>query len=87
MLAMTLVPFYAAPSIVFAQELFWWVEPEARSKRVGEGLLDAAQRWAEQKGATVLSMVALGKQELRSVSQFYERKGFDLLETTWTRKV
>lgn len=88
MLAMTLVPFYAAPKIIFAQELFWWVAPNARKRGLGRELLDAAETWAKSKGATVLSMVALGKaEELRAVAQLYERAGFDLLETTWARRI
>ncbi len=51
-----------------------YVVPELRSRGVGRALFEACQRWAEEKGATGVSLqVAAGNARAR---EFYERLGF-----------
>ncbi|MDQ2665915.1 MAG: GNAT family N-acetyltransferase [Gemmatimonadota bacterium] len=51
-----------------------WVHPDARRRGVGEGLLQAAMRWAHAAGArTMMLTVSLGR---NSAVQLYKRAGF-----------
>lgn len=86
MLAMLLMPFWMAPSIVFAQELFWWVDPASRAHGVGRALLAAGEEWGRSAGACVFSMVALGR-DPGGAAKIYERSGFELAETGWIRSL
>jgi GNAT superfamily N-acetyltransferase len=86
MIGMALVPLFAAPTIVFAQELFWWVEPEARRSGVGRKLIAAGEAWARENDATLFSMVALAN-DPGAADQMYARSGFEKLETTWARRL
>ncbi|MDQ6736365.1 MAG: GNAT family N-acetyltransferase [Gemmatimonadota bacterium] len=51
-----------------------WVHPDARRRGVGEGLLQAAMRWAHEAGArTMMLTVSLGRE---AALQLYRRAGF-----------
>lgn len=51
-----------------------WVHPDARRKGIGQGLLEAAMRWAQDAGArTMMLTVAVGRD---SAVQLYRRAGF-----------
>lgn len=65
---------------VIAAELFWWVSPTHRGS-AGARLLRQAETWAKNKGAAVLQMVAPSD----AVASFYERIGFDRVETVYHR--
>jgi GNAT superfamily N-acetyltransferase len=64
-----------------ATEVFWWVEPSARG--LGLRLFYTAQRWAKDRGAAVLQMIA-PSDEVRTL---YERLGFDQVETVYQRAI
>lgn len=66
-----------------AVELFWWVNPEQRG--VGVRLLRQAERWASDRGARVLQMIAPVTNP--DVAAFYERAGFEPVETTYQRSL
>lgn len=67
-----------------AQELMWYVSPEHR------GCLDAAKmlthfmKWAQESGATAISMVALESSN-PSVGKLYKKKGFKAVETQFLK--
>ena len=67
---------------VIAAELFWWVDPEHRGSASAR-LLRRAESWARVQGATVLQMVAPNA----DVATFYERIGFDRVETVYHRGI
>lgn len=66
-----------------ANELVWWVNPEARG--VGVALLRRGEAWAKAIGATCLQMVA--PQAATDVRAFYERAGFVPVETMYSRRI
>ena len=61
-------------------ELFWWVNPEARG-RTGIALLRAAERWAKDRGAQQMLMIAPNK----DVEQLYAALQYTPLEVTYER--
>ena len=65
---------------IVAQELFWWVEPEARGD--GLRLLTALEDWASAR-AESLSMIAL--EHFKPVGPLYERRGYMRMETMYMK--
>lgn len=68
------------------QEVFWWVDPEARGGGAGVALLDALEAWARGIGLTTFSMVALDKLDPR-VGALYRARGYAPQETVYTKGV
>lgn len=66
-----------------ANELVWWVNPEARG--VGLLLLRRGEQWAKAMGAQTLQMVA--PQAATDVQAFYQRAGFVPVETMYARRI
>lgn len=66
----------AAPTV---GEVAWWVEPHARG--VGLQLLNRAERWAVEMGATQIQMVA----PTERVGRLYQRRGYQAVETSYLK--
>ena len=64
-----------------AGEVAWWVEPTRRG--IGIRLLKDAERWAREKGATHLQMIAPSN----DVEALYERLGYEPVERTYQRRL
>ena len=62
-----------------AGELFWWMDPDERGS-AGIRLFKKAQKWAEQKGATELTMAAPSNY----VAAIYKRLGLRFIESTYS---
>ena len=62
-------------------ELFWWTDPEVRG-RVGVSLLRALTRWARERGAVGLTMIA----PTEDVERIYDRLGFRRMEVSYLRR-
>lgn len=70
-------PFGGPP---WAEEVAYWLEPEARRGTLAYKLLGAAEDWARRNGALSLRMVApWGSQ----IGKLYERRGYEPLETIY----
>jgi len=67
---------------IYADEMVWWVDPEARSLRAGPALLTAAEDWARGKNCSMLKMVAPIPS---TVGNFYERLGYQPIETAYAK--
>jgi GNAT superfamily N-acetyltransferase len=73
-------PFSATPT---AGEIMWWVEPDARG--IGAALLARAERWAAERGAATLQMIAPASNP--RVGTLYTRRGYAPVETTYQRPI
>lgn len=67
----------------YADEVCWWVEPSHR-QGLGPALLGAAEEWTTRNGITLLKMVAPAGS---SVGRFYERLGYQALETAYVKRL
>lgn len=65
-----------------AGEVCWWVEPEARGS-AGVRLLKAAERWARDRHAVALQMIA----PTEDVACIYQALGYTPVETTYQRNL
>jgi GNAT superfamily N-acetyltransferase len=80
-LAIAVVP-HLMTGQIFAEELAWWVSPSRRGMLAGPRLLEAAVRWARDRGCKHLKM---GAPAGSSVGEFYLRNGFYAVETAYLK--
>lgn len=64
-----------------ANECFWFVTPEARGR--GFELLIAYEEEAKKMGAVRCSMIHLQKLQPEKLSQIYEKRGYQQVETSY----
>lgn len=64
-----------------ASEMFWWVDPAARGR--GIWLLKAIERWAAERGAVVMQMIA----PTDEVARLYGRLSYVEVERTFQRRL
>lgn len=80
-----LYPLYFNPAYEVVQELFWWLEPEARGCGAGEKLFQNVQNWAKDTGASAVFMIALDDSRVGKMDRFYKRAGFQPMERTYMK--
>lgn len=80
-------PVWFCPSIMTAQELFWWVEPEARGGDLATRLLDGLERWALEKGAVAFEMGAMEGLRPEALTRLYRRKGYEPKERLFIKRL
>ncbi len=68
------------------QEIFWWVNPNARGED-GLALLKALETTAQALGAGTLSMVALDDPQLAPMTRLYARQGYVPTEHTFVKRL
>lgn len=79
MLGMAIVPATLSGDPV-ASEIGWWMEPEFRRGTCAVRMWEAAERWAREKGAAAVQMIAPHGSE---VGAWYARRGYAPLEQAW----
>jgi GNAT superfamily N-acetyltransferase len=80
-------PMYFSPSSRVAQELWWWMLPEARGLGAGKQLYDAIESWAKEQSANALFMIALEDSDAPKMERLYTDKGFRPMERTYFKEV
>lgn len=70
---------------IVAQEVFWWIDPRHRGRRVGRKLLKAAEAWAKESGADTMVMVALKATSPNALHSVYSRAGYEPVETHYRK--
>jgi GNAT superfamily N-acetyltransferase len=78
-------PHYLNLKTKVAQEMFWWVAPEARGGMSGVKLLGALESWADEAGCSALTMICLpidGPAET-----IYQRSGYRAVERSYIKRV
>lgn len=67
----------------YADEVVWWVDPTGRGQqRAGPALLRAAEDWARARKCYMVKMVAPISTD---VGRFYERLGYEAVETAYAK--
>lgn len=80
-------PLYFSPSKHIAQELWWWLTPQARGTGAGGQMFKKIQEWASDRGADALFMIALEDERVGKMEKLYRRAGFKPLERTFIKEV
>ncbi len=79
-----LYPFYLNIKHRTGQELFWWVEPEARGREALE-LFDALENRARGQGAMSFAMITVEGLRSAALGRYYRRRGYRAAETTYIK--
>jgi GNAT superfamily N-acetyltransferase len=74
-------------STVIAQELFWWVQPEARGTGLGRELLNEFENWAKQIGARWTSVCNITHLRGNAVGKLFERSGYTKRESAYIKEL
>lgn len=80
-------PLFWADSLFLGQELFWWVDPEARGGSASRMLREALEDWARGLGAKGFYMVALHDENAGRVEKLYRRAGYEPTEHTYLKEL
>lgn len=80
-------PHWWNPSVLVAQELGWWVEPEYRKTSVGIRLLKQFELEVTRRGASVNMMICLEEVDPDYVEQLYTRLGYHKLERIFAKEL
>ena len=84
-LGFVVFPMFMNNSTVIAQELFWWVDKDARKEGVGIEILKETEILARESGATAMLMLSISELNGDSVNKLYERLGYTKREQTYMR--
>lgn len=81
---------YTASSIFDKEEkraiaVAWFVRPEWRGSEAGRKLLNAFTQWADNQGCRMIIMSGFTNSE--RMSHLYQRMGFNLHDTMFTRRI
>jgi hypothetical protein len=85
MLGGLIYPHFFNTSRLIAQELFWWVDPEARGTRAGLLLWQGFEDWARGQGAHNVSMIAIAQMDCERIGRMYEKRGYRPMESSYVR--
>lgn len=79
-------PYYFNVAARAGQELFWWMEPDARGGWLGVQLLKALESWARGEGCVTFTMVSLPALA-GPAAKLYGRFGYRPSECSFIKKV
>lgn len=86
MVGLVVAPFMFNRGVRTAHEIVWWVEPDAQGFGVGKALLAAVEPACRAQGVVSIQMVHLANSPPQAAA-LYERMGFRLTETSYTKEV
>lgn len=87
MAAAVIFPSYFNSTVTVVQELFWWVDPDARGTGAGKQLIESIEQWAVDLDAKAVFMIALADKNEEKMQNVYARRGYRPLERTFIREV
>lgn len=85
MAGVMLYPQFFNTAHLAAQEMFWWVDPQARRAGAGRALLGALEGYARENGARTLTMICLDDLDGDRVAAFYRSEGYRPLERNFMK--
>jgi hypothetical protein len=68
-----------------AVELAWFMNPEHRDGRKAARMLSKFESWAKEKGCKIVSVG--DTESVTDLEKIYTRKGYSLLERTFTKEI
>lgn len=80
-------PFILNPAYGIGAEMFMWVEPEYRGKRIADMLMDAIEDSARESGVTFFSMMSLEAVHPEVADKIYKKRGYRLAEHTYVKEL
>jgi len=87
MTAAIIYPTYFNVNCFIAQELFWWVDEQARGSGAGKELIEAIEGWARKHKVDAVFMLALADKNEEKMQNLYARRGYRPIERTFMKEV
>lgn len=87
MLGGIIYPSFMNNHYIQAQELFWWVDPNARTGNYARALMEGFEQWAREMGAHSVTMIAVEPLRTKAVAALYRRQGFRPLEQGYIKEI
>ena len=84
--AVVVFPLWFSDGALMTQELFWWVEPHARTTRCGKAMLSAMEEWSTSVGAKGHFMVCLENEQAERMKKVYNTAGYKAVEHTFFKR-
>lgn len=78
-------PMYFNPAKLVAQELWWYLTPEARGGPASKMLFQTIEKWAKDIGAEAMFMIALANERVDTMAKVYQRSGYAPVERTYVK--
>lgn len=78
-------PMYFNPDKLVAQELWWYLTPAARGGPAAKLMFKTIEKWAKDKGAEAMFMVALADDRVETMAKIYKRDGYYPVERMFVK--
>jgi GNAT superfamily N-acetyltransferase len=78
-------PMYFNPSKLVAQELWWYIKPDARGGAASKLLFQEIEKWGKSKQAEAMFMVALDNDRVTTMAKMYGRLGYAPTERVFVK--
>lgn len=78
-------PMYFNTDKLVAQELWWYLTPEARGGPASKMLFQTIEKWAKAKGAEAMFMIALADARVDTLAKVYKRSGYTPVERSYVK--
>jgi hypothetical protein len=80
-------PMYFNPAKLVAQELWWYIKPEARGGLASKLLFQEIEKWGMGKQAAAMFMVALDNDRVETMVKLYGRLGYKPTERAFVKEL
>jgi GNAT superfamily N-acetyltransferase len=80
-------PMYFNPAKLVAQELWWYIKPDARGGTASKLLLQEIEKWGKSKHAQAMFMVALDNDRVGTMVKLYGRLGYTPTERAFVKEL
>jgi len=74
-------------SLVFAQELMFWLDPEHRNGKTSMKLIDSYVEWSQKMGCNFIRLSELDNILGSKAGTLFKRKGFIPVETAYVKEI
>jgi hypothetical protein len=78
-------PMYFNPAKLVAQELWWYIKPDARGGAASKLLFQEIEKWGMSKQAAAMFMVALDNDRVETMVKLYGRLGYTPTERAFVK--
>jgi hypothetical protein len=76
---------YFNPSKLVAQELWWYIKPDARGGTASKLLFQEIEKWGKSKQADAMFMIALDNDRVTTMAKMYGRLGYAPTERVFVK--
>lgn len=78
-------PMYFNTSKLVAQELWWYIKPDARGGAASKLLFQEIEKWGKSKQAEAMFMIALDNDRVTTMAKMYGRLGYAPTERVFVK--